>query len=43
MEIKTAQAGIRTAAKTVSDTAKTTIEKKKADSGVYHEHDEHCE
>ena len=43
MDIKTAQAGIRTAAKTVSDTAKNTIEKKKTDSGVYHEHDEHCD
>ena len=37
MDIKTAQAGIRTA-KVAGDTAKTTIDKKKSDSGLYHEH-----
>lgn len=43
MDIKTAQAGIRSSAKAISDTAKTTIDKKKSDSGLYHEHDDHCD
>lgn len=42
MDIKTAQSGIRTAAKAAGDTAKTTIDKKKSDSGLYHEHGEEC-
>lgn len=43
MDIKTAQAGIRTSAKVIGDTAKTTIDKKKTDSGLYHEHDHDCD
>jgi len=43
MDIKTAQAGIRTAAKVTGDAAKATIDKKKTDSGLYHEHDHDCD
>lgn len=47
MDIKAAQAGVRTSSRTIADTAKKTIEKKKTDSGLFeeptHEHGEHCE